>query len=211
MPVKTRAMLAVIAQAIVVVATVLAVVSFFTTGGEGNMQVTGWRAFRYFTIDSNVLAAIAGLACMPYEIRALRTGREELPHGMLIFFFAGTVAVSVTLMVVLGFLGPIYSYRAMFVGHNFWLHGANPVLAIVTFMMLLRGHVRFRETLWCLVPVLVYGAVYLVMVVIIGWEAGGWPDFYAFNIGGRWYVSFIAVGLLTFLLAAIERIPHRRA
>ena len=211
MSVKARNALAIAVQLVIAVATALSVASFFTAGGEGNMLGTGWTAFRYFTIDSNVLVALAGLACIPFEIRALRTGCDELAHWALILYFAGAVSVSVTFMVVIAFLGPIFTYRAMFVGWNIWLHGATPILAVITFMALLRGPIRLRECLWCLLPVLVYGAVYLVMVIAIGPDAGGWPDFYAFNANGTWYVAFIAIGLLAFVLAAVERLPHRRA
>ena len=208
-PAKVRTVLAIIAQAIVAVATFACIVSFFTSGGEGNMQVVGWRAFRYFTVDSNVLAALAGLVCIPFEFRALRTGDAALPHPALIFAYVGTVAVSVTLVVVLAFLGPLYGYGPLFAGINLWLHGINPVLAIVTLMVLLPGPIRFRETLWCLLPLAVYGTLYGIMVIAIGAEAGGWPDFYFFNMGGRWPISFAAVGLLAFILAVIERLPHR--
>ena len=226
---KTRSVLAIAAQVVVVAATAWAIAGFFTAGGEGNMKVVGWLAFRYFTVDSNVLAAIACVVCIPFEIRALRApagksaGRDArtgadcgagglvLPHGVLILNFVGTVAVSVTFVVVVAFLGPVYGYASMFTGKNFFLHGVNPILCIVAFMALIEGPVRLRETLWCLLPVAIYGIVYCIEVVGIGIEAGGWPDLYGFNIGGIWYVWFMAIGLMAFILALIERLPHRRA
>ena len=209
MKLSTRNALAIAAQVLVAALTAYAISIFFTSGGEGNMQVAGWRAFRYFTIDSNVLAALAGLVCIPYEIRALKTGEETLPHWALILYYVGAVAVSVTMMVTVAFLGPIYGYPAMFVGVNFFLHGLNPILCILTVMFLLRGPIRLREAWLCVIPVVVYGAVYFVQVVVIGYENGGWPDFYAFNVNGMWYLALIIIGLLAFLLGVIERLPHR--
>lgn len=207
--VKLRNGLALVAQIFVAVATVVCIATFFTTGGEGNMQVAGWKAFCYFTVDSNVLAALTGLVCVPYELRALRTGKDELPHWALIVNMVGTAAVSVTLMVCVLFLGFIYGYPALFTGSSFFLHGANPVLCIVVFMALLRGPVSLRESLWCLLPVALYGCLYFAMVILIGQARGGWEDFYAFNMGGMWYVSVVAMGVLTFVLATLLRLPHR--
>ena len=42
-------------------------------------------------------------------------------------------------------------------------------------------------------PVVLYGAVYFIMVIGVGKENGGWQDFYNFNAGGRWYVSVIVM------------------
>lgn len=207
--VRLRAALAIAVYVIVAASVALSLVGFFTTGGEGNMQVVGWRAFRYFTVDSNVLAALGGLACIPSLVRTLYTGRDGLSHGILIFAYVGTVAVTLTFLVVAVFLGPIYGYGAMFAGYNFWLHGANPILCILALMVLLRGPIRPREILWCLVPVFIYGVLYLVMTVILGPDAGGWPDFYAFNMGGRWYVTYLVIAAVTLGIAALERIPHR--
>ncbi len=216
---KTRNLIALTVQAVVVVATVICVTRFFFVGGEGNMQVVGVTCFRYFTIDSNVLAALACAVCMVYEVRALlaakRSGGEVaepvLPHWVLILTFAGTVAVTLTFMVCICFLGPLYGYGFLFSGSNFFLHGLTPALCVFAFMALLRGPVRLAECFWCLLPVLLYGIVYFIMVIAIGPDAGGWPDFYAFNMGGMWPVTYVIIAVGTFVFAAIERLPHRRS
>ena len=80
--------------------------------GTGNMQVSGSRAFMYFTVDSNVLCAIASLLIAGCQIR------REVPPGIFIFKYVGTTAVTVTLMTVLLFLGPVLGYGGMFSGIN---------------------------------------------------------------------------------------------
>lgn len=222
---RNRLVLALVAQAVVVVSTAASLVHFFTAGGEGNMAVAGWKCFRYFTVDSNVLAALGCVVCMWFEVRAIRRAKASetagqsgnanaiepvLPHGALIFMYVGTVAVTVTFMVVMCFLGPIYGYGYLFAGYNLPLHGSSPILCILTFMLLLRGKVRLPEALWCEVPVLAYGAVYLVMAILLGPDTAGWPDFYLFNATGMWPVAYIVIGVATFVFAAIERLPHRR-
>ena len=57
---------------------------------------------------------------------------------------------------------------------------------------------------------LIYGIVYLTMVVFIGENNGGWIDFYHFNIGGFWYISFLAVLAVTLLIASAERLIYNK-
>ena len=40
-------------------------------------------------------------------------------------------------------------------------------------------------------------------------QVTGWPDFYAFNVNGMWYLALIIIDLPAFLLGVIERLPHR--
>lgn len=209
MGVRARNILAFIANLTVFVATAICVATFFLAGGVGNMQVTGWAAFRYFTVDSNVLAALGCLVGLSCNMVGVITGEDYLPRWALLFRFAGTVAVTLTLVVVAAFLGFVYGFEMMFTGINLFLHGINPALCILTFMFLDKGLVRFREVWIPLVPVLAYGVVYVLMVVYRGVAAGGWPDFYQFNTFVTWPVSVLVAAVATFLIAAIERLPHR--
>ena len=209
MSVRTRNILAFIANLTVFVATCICVAHFFITGGQGNMADAGWKAFRYFTIDSNVLAALGCLVGLSFNMASIITGEDCLPHWALLLRYAGTVAVTVTLAVTVGFLSLTYGFGPLFAGVSLFLHGVNPVLFIVTFMFLDKGLVRFRESWIPVVPVLAYGVVYVVEVVYIGVAAGGWSDFYAFNVGGMWYVAVLVIGVATYAFALIERLTHR--
>ena len=174
--------------------------------GTGNMQVSGSRAFMYFTVDSNVLCAIASLLIAGCQIR------REVPPGIFIFKYVGTTAVTVTLMTVLLFLGPVLGYGGMFSGINLFLHLICPLLAIGTLVFtdstekIRRGHVWLS-----ILPTFLYGIVYLYKVVYIGAENGGWHDFYGFNINGLWYVSLVVMLLATGLLGWILRLLHNKS
>ena len=209
MGVRARNALALIANLVVFISTCICIASFFLVGGSGNMQVAGWTAFRYFTVLSNAFAALGCLVGVGFNMAALVTGDEQVPYWFLLLKYAGTVAITVTLVVCLTFLGPIYGYELLFSGFNLFLHGVNPGLCILTFMFLERGTIRFRESWVPMVPIIAYGAVYVTKVVYTGVKAGGWPDFYHFNDTGMWpiYVLVIAVG--AYVIAVIERLPHR--
>ena len=177
------------------------------------MQVSRSVIFRYFTVDSNILCAVSCIFSIWFMIVALRRGEGNTPKAMMLFRYAGTGAVTVTMMTVLLFLGILYGYPAMFAGWNLWLHLLGPVLAIVSFVWLERdGSVPEKKHMFLSVlPVVVYGAVYLIMAVLIGYDKGGWPDFYGFNIGGRWVISLAAMLLATLLIGALLWLARKKA
>jgi hypothetical protein len=85
--------------------------------------------------------------------------------------------VSLTFLVSLFILSPVKGFRLIFTGSRFFLHGVCPVLSIITFCCFIRSHmVRLWESFLPLIPVFLYAVLYLVMVVVIGEENGGWVN-----------------------------------
>ena len=97
-------------------------------------------------------------------------------------------------------------------GNNLFLHMICPLLAVVSFIFDCGGEKRLdpRLTPAGVLPTLIYGAVYFIMVIVVGRENGGWADFYGFNMGGRWYVS-VAVMLAATYAAALALWALQRA
>ena len=117
-------------------------------------------------------------------------------------------------MTVVVFLSPVvevmgYGYFSLFRNENFFLHFLSPVLAIVSFVCFERiENFKFTETLYGVIPTVLYSFLYLPMVVFVGEENGGWPDFYMLTLGGRMWVipiSFIVMYGATFGFAVAER------
>lgn len=153
------------------------------------------QVLRYFTALSNVFCAAAALA-----VAAARLG-GSVPASVLLFKYVGTVAVMVTLLTVLVFLGPQFGYRPLFSGPDLWLHLICPLLALFSYRLWDRPALSLPTALLGVVPVLLYGLLYLYKVVV----KGQWEDFYGFNRGGQWPRSFAAMvggtALLCLLLA----------
>ena len=141
---------------------------------------------RYFTVLSNLFCALASLA--------LAIGRlcGGTPQILYLLKYMSTCAVTVTLMTVLVFLGPQHGYKFLLSGPDFWLHLAVPLLAIVSYFAWDRVPMNGYAVLLGVLPVLVYGTLYLYKVVLISLEKS-WPDFYGFNQNGKWPVSFAAM------------------
>lgn len=204
---RNRQKAAIFVQLVFILFTVWSSAEMFILSGKGNMAVSRTVIFRYFTVDSNILCAVScafSIALLVHSLQGRGT-TGTFRKAVMLFRYAGTAAVSVTMMTVLLFLGLLYGYPAMFAGWNLWLHLLGPLLAIISFIWLeTEGAFPERKHLiWSVLPVIVYGIVYLVMTVLIGRDRGGWPDFYGFNIGGRWYVSFLLMIVGTLLIGVV--------
>ena len=182
------------------------IATFFVRRGVGNMQVLGAVCFRYFTVDSNLFCASL---CLVSAIWLLARPHARLTGALSRWKLAATTAVSVTLLTVVFFLGPTMGYRPMFAGVNLYLHLICPLLAIVCWSFLdpLPPLPR-RASFWGVLPTAIYAAVYLTLVIV----RPTWPDFYGFNIGGKWYLSMIVMLLATWLIALLlVRLVRKRA
>lgn len=214
---KTRRqlILSLAADSFIAACTVKSVLGFFSTGGDGNMRVWNTRAFRYYTVDSNVLVALASLFMIAFSLRSLKKGERKIPRFVMTLKFAGTATVTVTLLVVVCFLGPLMGYKAMFAGNNLYMHLTTPLLALLSLILfetrpdtvLTKG-----EALCSVCPTAIYGAVYFTQVMLRDEKKGGWPDFYRFNMGGKWYLAVIAIAALALFLAwALRKLQRLRA
>ena len=149
---------------------------------------------RFFTALSNLLCAVAALA-----VAVCRLG-GDLPYWAGVLKYVGTAAVSVTMMTVLCFLGPIYGYKLMFSGPDLWLHLVSPALAIASLLLWDKPAMPFGTVFLAAACVPVYGAVYIYRILLAP-EARRWQDFYSFNRGGKWWLSCIAMTLGGFIVS----------
>ncbi len=161
---------------------------FFKDGKWAPAQAA--KAFRFFTVQSNVLCASAAL---------LMCFASAQPWIWLLKY-VGTAAVTVTMLTVFLFLGPsMGGYGELLKGRDFFLHLLTPLLALLSFCVFEKRGLSFRAAMWGLLPVVLYGALYLYKVVYAPAERR-WEDFYGFNRGGKWPVAFAAMLLGGFLI-----------
>ena len=193
----------------IIIWTIICVFGFFTDIGDGNMKVIGIECFRYFTIDSNILMALAALLMIPFTVHSLIKKTDE-PKWIILLNYIGTTAVTVTFLTVMLFLGPTQGYGIMIEGSNLYLHIIGPVLACMSFIFLQPFRLQKKEILLSVLPTFVYGTLYLVMVIIVGKNNGGWEDFYGFNLGGFWYLSYVLMNIATFGLGICLKLFHNR-
>ena len=206
---KIQCMFALISASIVAVCVCVGVTMNLVTLFDENFDHMGIRTFCMFTVDSNILAGLTMLLCIPYTIDGLRTGYYHLPDWVVVLMHITVTAVSLTFLVSLFILAPVKGFVLIFTGSRFFLHGVCPVLSILTFCCFIKSHrIRLKESFLTLIPVLLYAAVYLVMVVFIGEEHGGWNDFYGFATRIPLWISLSAIIPITYGIAALLRLWH---
>lgn len=189
---------------LVVASVSYAVLGMFFSRSNGVLVAGGWSAFKYYTVLSNVFCA---LSCLCSVLFCIFRKEAVLPSWLYIFRLMGSSVVTVTLLVVLVFLGPRLGYALMFEGVNLWLHLIAPVLAITGQLLLKSGkRLPFRASLWGIVPTAVYGGVYI-MVNAVGWTGKSNPvtDVYRFLSWG-WGVGiaiFAGIFLINWMVSVL--------
>lgn len=214
MIVKRKIAVAITLNSVVVIVTTAVILSFFM-GNKDAFIRSGPQSFRFFTTDSNVFSMIGAMIMIPFELRVLTGRAEVLPRFAVVVKYVTTASVTLTFFTVMFFLGPVFGYHIFLDHTGIFTHLVSPMLAFYCFTLLeTDGEISFKNVLWALVPVLIYGSVYLTQVVFIGKAQGGWEDFYYFNLGGYWYMSattmFIASVLISLLIRALHNSSCRK-
>ena len=206
---KTQCILALISCVIVVVCVCVGVTMNLTTLYDEDFDNMGIRTFCMFTVNSNILAAVASFIVIPYAIDGMRKKEYVLPSWVILFMMTGTTAVALTFLVSLFILSPVKGFVLIFTGSRFFLHGVCPILNILAFCVFVTSHkITLKQSLFALIPVIIYAIVYFVMVVVIPKEHGGWDDFYGFVTRVPIWVSATLILPLTFGIATLVRIWH---
>ena len=176
--------------------TLLLVLGFFRKDGKWEPE-RGKFALRFFTTQSNILVAAASL------LTALALSSEgTIPRWIWTLKYIGTAAVTVTMLTVFLFLAPSIGkdwVKYLLTGSDIFMHLLTPLLALFTFCVFERQGMTFCESLWGLLPVVLYGPLYLYKILFAPPEKR-WDDFYGFNKQGKWPVAFAAMVAGTFAI-----------
>ena len=208
---RKRCLFALISAAVAALGVCIGVTMNLTTLYDVNFDHMGLRTFCMFTVNSNILCGVGMMLTLPYAIDGLRKKNFHLPNWMVDFLFAGVTSVGLTFLISLFVLSPVKGFVLIFTGSRFFLHGLSPILAIIAFCFFITSHdISLRESVFALLPVLLYAMVYYFMVEILGPDNGGWDDFYGFLTRIPSWISLVSFMPLTFGIAAILRFLHNR-
>lgn len=208
---KTRNIIDLILNLAIILSTVWAVRLYYIMGPDALGSV-GNTSLKYFTTDSNILVAVAALVMLLYNIVRLFKPEAVIPKWVSVFKYAGTSAVTLTLLTVVFFLGPVFAiqggiqaYFRMFEGNIFALHLSTPVLAIISLLFFEKDNkFELGDTLIACLPSYIYSLVYFTMVVCLE----KWTDWYNFTLGGKLYmipVALVVMYLATYAISAVLR------
>lgn len=210
---KARGRLDLLMNLVIVLTTAWAVLEYFI----GEPDILGShdvQCFKYFTTDSNILAALGSMAYLIDRFAHRGAASHETPKWLAVFKFVGTVAASITLLTVLFFLAPMGAVKGkgfatvllFFTGNVFVLHLSTPVLAIVSTLLLEKTPpITRRQAVWGMTPTAVYGVVYLTMVVLLK----RWDDWYGFTFGGRYALVPVVMAVMLLFSLGVAMVERR--
>ena len=111
-----------IANLLIVILTIFSVGICFIKKFNEKFEIKGKDILVFFTTDSNILVAISSFIMVIYNIINIVNNSNDFSRFALVFKYVSTIAVMVTFMTVMLFLGPTQGYIKMLKGINMPLH-----------------------------------------------------------------------------------------
>ena len=170
----------VIALCCVILTLMLAFYGIIASVNKTNtvLQENGFRSFIYYTMVSNLLAALSAAFVFPFAVEGIRKKRFLMPKWVALMHFIATTSIMVTMVFVLAFISWA-SPEDAFGGANFVTHVICPLLILFSFLQMESGRLlTWKDRLLGIFPCSVYMTVYVIEVILIGESNGGWPDLY---------------------------------
>ena len=165
--------------------------------------------FEYFTTITNTITTLGAGMLFPFAVEGFRRKNFSCPRWATMFFYSGTICSTLTMLfatLIISQLDPVMAFG----GYNLYLHVICPFLTISTFFLVESDSAYSRrDSILCTMPVVIYSVLYLIEVIHIGAERGGWEDLYHLTRLAPPVLTIALVDLLAFGLAELIRISHR--
>ena len=191
----------------------LVIFSFVLTGtiiafviGDGILTATFPEILKYFTFQSNIFMGIVAFIYAYYQLQILRGKKENIPHVLNVFYHVGTTAVGLTFLIVIIFLAPGYGFDKMYNYANLFFHALAPVVAIANYLFFNKEcRIRVVDTLFAMVPCILYGIVYFIVVAANNAYGDIKIDFYLFGKDGPWIgaINFLSIIAIAYIFGLI--------
>ena len=176
-------------------ATISLVIGFKFMQDISVLSEKNFKSFRYFTIQSNLLAAIVALFYIIYKCRAGKNS-DTMPGWLYILKLAATTAVAFTMIITVGYLAPTSKngYFSLFMNSNLFMHFLTPLLCIISFIFFEPAEkTSFKLSFAGVIPAALYASFYTPNVLLH--LKNGKPDpvydwygFLAFGLNTIWIV-----------------------
>ena len=177
---------------------VLVGVIVMITIGSKALGETNITVFKYFTFQSNVFMGTVALVYAIYQLLIILNKRDKLPHVLLVFNHVGVTAVGLTFLIVIFFLAPGYGFDKMYNNANLFFHALVPIVAMINYMFLEKEcSFKFINTLFSIIPSLLYGIVYFIVVVSLNAYGDINIDFYMFGANGPLIGAFNFIAVMS--------------
>ena len=189
---------------IVVLGIIFMMTGFKFMGNHEVLSSTGLSPFRFYTVDSNIFVGISALILIIYESLLLKGKIKEIPKYAYVIKYIGTVAVTLTFLVTLLYLAPMFGdkFILLYLNSNLLFHLIVPLLSIISFVFLERIKLDFKYTFYGVSTMLIYGIYYGINAYVhqIDGIVPTEYDWYGFVRGGisSMYIVYIVMFIITY-------------
>ena len=163
----------------------------------------------YYTEDSNILGLISSLLLVIFLVN-----NKKIPKWLKLFKYSTTICLTVTFIVVIFILAPMYNFNYVYLlFHNELLyhHLLCPILSIITFIYFDDlGMLDKKDSLLGLSLTLIY-AVVLIILNIAKFIEGPYPFLYVYKqsivVSIIWFI--IIIGLSYFIAYILRKLYQK--
>ena len=153
---------------------------------------TRFENFKFYTIDSNVLVLVSSLLLSIYEYRLLKGKIKEIPNNVYIFKMVSIVGISVTFIITLFFLTPMYGIYGMYNNTNLFYHFVIPIIAFINYFIYEKHENRYKYAIYGVIPMFLYSIFYITNILVHLEEGISFKyDFYGFLQGNINNIYFV--------------------
>ena len=165
-------------------------------------------AFKYYTVDSNVLGGLVALAYICFEVALSKGKITRIPKILHLLRLAAATGLTLTMLVTAFFLIPQFGehWYILYIDNNFFFHLTVPLLSIITFIFFEPDtKLSLKDSVFGIITMAIYGVAYTINVFVhLG---NGHPlkdyDWYGF-LGGKIINAVIAISAMLLITWGIS-------
>ena len=208
---RRRCIIAFVVCLLIVVLSILGIIKRILAPLGDTTIITGKDVFKYFTVLSNAFVNACAILCVPFEIEGLLKENYHLPRWIVDFLFVGVTNTTITLLISLFMIAPTKGFVFTFSGSLLYMHLLCPLLALILFVYINVDHnIKVSRIFYAVIPVVIYGVIYLIKVFVLGQENGGWIDLYYVKGKVPGWLLLIGIFVIGILIAYILRKHHNK-
>ena len=201
----TSLILNIVISVLVFFGSIAIFVGFNFMGSVGRLDAAGFEMYKYFTIQSNVLAGIAATILIIYELLFIKGKINKLPNWIYVLKLVGTVGVTVTFLVTAFYLTIVLDspWYLLYTNSNLIFHGIVPIICVISFIFFENNQDLKAFSIFIGISHMILYCIYYVTNVLVHLENGQAPlkyDWYMFAQAGMKYVPIVVVIMIGFTI-----------
>ncbi|MBR3161334.1 MAG: hypothetical protein IKF19_01225 [Bacilli bacterium] len=193
----------------VVLATIFMVTGFKFMSNTYILEAKGLETLKFYTVDSNILVGLASLMLITCEYFFIKKKIKKIPKYAYILKYIATVAVSLTFLVTLLYLSPLYGSKFLFLyqNSNLFFHLLVPLFSFISYIIYEKIEIEFKYTYYGVSTMILYGIYYVINILIHMKNGRVLPkyDWYGFVYGGipSIFIVFLVMIIITYIISLV--------